>query len=349
MRPILLLCTMYAVCAAQQDPRVDEGDWVARNFTFHSGETLPELKLHYRTLGKPARDSAGRVSNAVLILHGTASSGAPFLASGFLGALFLEGQPLDARKYYLILPDAIGHGESSKPSDGLRAKFPSYDYADMVRAQYQLLREGLGIDHLRLVMGVEMGGMQTWLWGERYPDFMDALLPLSSTPAQIAGRQRIYRDMVIDSIESDPAWNGGEYTSPPHGLLSAQFAIFLMTQTPLQLERLYPTGDIADAQFQAWRRRALRLADANDLLYQFSASRDYDASADLGRIRARVLAINSADDELNPPELGIMDREIKQVPRGRYILIPASAETRGNATGMRPRTWRNYLAGFLSL
>jgi homoserine O-acetyltransferase len=343
MRRIVLLCLLCVPCTAQQEPEAIEGNWSIANFTFNSGESLPELKLHYRTLGTPRRDAAGRVNNAVLILHGTGSSSAPFLTAGFLGALFLPGQPLDASKYYLILPDAIGHGDSSKPSDGMHAKFPAYDYGDMVRAQYRLLREALGIDHLRLVMGVEMGGMQTWMWGERYPDFMDALAPLASSPAQIAGRHRIYRDMVIDAIQSDPAWNAGEYTAPPRGLLAAQFAIYLMTQSPLQLHRFAPTGDVADTQFQAWRRRAMRLTDANDLLYQFSASRSYDASPDLEKIRVPLLAINSADDELNPPELGVLEREIRRVAQGRYVLLPVSEETRGNATAMRARVWRSYL------
>jgi homoserine O-acetyltransferase/O-succinyltransferase len=349
MSRVLILCFLGALCRAQSDPIPTDSTWVVRDFRFNSGDQLPELKVHYLTFGKPERDAAGHVRNAVLILHGTASSSAPFLSSAFLGALFLEGQALDAGKYFLILPDAIGHGDSSKPSDGLHAKFPPYDYNDMVRAQYRLVREHLGIDHLRLVMGAEMGGMQTWLWGEQYPDFMDALLPLGSAPAQIAGRNRIYRDMVIDSIRSDPAWNGGEYTSPPRGLLAAQFAIYLMTQSPLQLHRFAPTGDIADAQFQAWRRRALRLADANDLLYQFNASRNYDPDPQLANIRASLLAINFADDELNPPELGVMEREIRQIPGGRYVLIPASEETRGSGTALRARVWRDYLAELLRI
>ena len=347
MRRALPLCLLCVACRAQQDPQPAEGNWTVRDFMFNSGDKLPELKLHYLTIGKLERDAGGRVRNAVLILHGTGSSSAPFLTAGFLGALFLRGQPLDAEKYYLIIPDAIGHGDSSKPSDGLHAKFPAYDYDDMVRAQYRLVRERLGIDHLRLVLGVEMGGMHTWLWGQRYPDFMDALLPLGSLPAQIAGRQRIYRDMVIDAIQSDPAWNGGEYTAAPRGLLAAQYAMYLMTQSALHLQRVAPTSDIADAQFQTWRRRALRLADANDLLYQFNASRNYDPGPHLEKIRAPLFAINSADDELNPPELGVMEREIRRVTKGRYIVIPASEETRGAGTYMRARVWREYLLQLL--
>jgi homoserine O-acetyltransferase len=346
MRSALVL-GLWCVSAWGQDPVPNEGEWVVRDFAFRSGQRLAELKLHYLTIGKPERDSAGRVKNAVLLLHGTGSSSAPFLTSGFLGTLFLPGQLLDAQKYFLILPDAIGHGDSSKPSDGLHAKFPAYDYDDMVTAQYRLVREQLGVDHLRLVLGVEMGGMQAWLWGERYPEFVDALMPLGSSPAQIAGRHRIYRDMVIDAIQSDPAWNGGEYTAPPRGLLTAQFVMYLMTQGPIQMQKTAPTGDIADAQFQTWRRRALRLADANDLLYQFSASKTYDASPGLEKIRARVLAVNFADDELNPPELGVMEREIRRVAKGRYVLIPASEETRGSGTGLRARVWREYLGELL--
>lgn len=347
MRCALLLGIWCATLCAQQDPIPTEADWVVRDFAFRSGERLPELKLHYLTLGTPQRDAAGRVRNAVLLLHGTGSSSAPFLTAGFLGTLFLPGQPLDAQKYFLILPDAIGHGDSSKPSDGLHAKFPTYDYDDMVLAQYRLVTEHLGIDHLRLVLGTEMGGMQAWLWGERYPDFVDALMPIASTPAAISGRHRIYRDMVIDAIQTDPAWNGGEYAAPPRGLLSAQFAIYLMTQSARQMEHSAPTPDIADAQFQAWRRRALRLADANDLLYQFHASKSYDPGPSLDKIRARLFAVNFADDELNPPELGIAEREIKRVPHGRYILIPSSPETRGTSTGMRARVWRSYLEELL--
>ena len=346
---ILLLGVCCTALWAQQDPVPTEADWVVHDFAFRSGQRLPELRLHYRTLGEPERDAGGRVRNAVLLLHGTGSSSAPFLTAGFLGSLFLPGQVLDAGKYYLILPDAIGHGDSSKPSDGLHARFPAYDYQDMVLAQYRLVHEHLGIDHLRLVLGVEMGGMQAWLWGERYPDFMDALMPLASAPAQIAGRQRIFRDMVIDAIESDPEWNHGEYTSPPRGLVAAEFTIFLMTQSALQLERLAPTGDIADAQFQAWRRRAPRMADANDLLYQYHASKNYDPGPLLEKIRAPLLAVNFGDDELNPPGLGIVEREIRRVEKGRYILIPASAETRGTATGMRARVWRGYLEELLTL
>ena len=326
--PTILLLAL--ACHAQDEPRPVEADWVAHDFHFNSGETLPELRLHYFTLGTPKRD-------AVLVLHDLASEGRPFLASGFLGALFLKGQPLDASRYYVIVPDAIGHGDSSKPSDGLRAKFPHYDDGDIVRAQYLLLRDGLKIDHLRLVLGIGMGGMQTWLWGERYPEFMDALVPLASSPAQIAGRHRLFRDLVIDSLRSDPA----------RGKVIAQFTQLLMTANPAQLQQMMPTSDVADSQFQTLRRKFARTGDADDLLYQYEASRNFDAEPDLGKIRVPLLAVNSADDELNPPELGILERAIKLVPKGRYVLIPASAETRGHNTAMRARVWRDYLSELL--
>lgn len=331
----------------QDEPAPFEADWVARNFAFRTGETLPEIRLHYITLGTPQRDSAGHIRNAVLILHDTGGSSRPFLTGGFLGVLFLQGQPLDATKYFIILPDAIGHGDSSKPSDGLHAKFPRYDDGDILRAQYLLVHDGLKVDHLRLVIGLGMGGMQTWLWGERYPDFMDALMPLAASPAQIAGRHRIFRDLVVDSIRTDPAWKDGEYASPPRGLVEAQFAQFLMTNGSGQLQQFLPTGDIADAQFQTLKKRFARTADANDMLYQYEASRNYDAEPDLEKIRAPLFAVNFADDELYPPELGILERDIKRVGKSRYILIPTSEETRGHSTASRARVWRDYLTELL--
>jgi len=341
MLRVALVSLLALVCRAQDDPQPLEADWVIRNFSFGTGESLAELRLHYMTLGTLRGD------NAVLILHDIGSSCRPFLTSGFLGVLFLKGQPLDASKYYIILPDAIGHGESSKPSDGLHARFPHYEDGDIIRAQYRLLREHLNVDHVRLVIGIGMGGMQTWLWGERFPEFMDALMPLASIPAQIAGRTRIFRDVVVDSIRSDPEWKAGEYTSPPRGLLAAQFAQFLMTTNPEQLQQLMPSSDVADAQYQALRKRFLRTVDANDMLYQYEASRNYDPGPDLEKIKTPLVAVNTADDELNPPESGILDREIKRVSKGRYILIPAGTETRGHATALRARLWSEYLHDLL--
>ena len=332
-----------------QDPQPVEGDWIARDFVFKTGEKLAELRLHYTTLGKPSRDAAGRVNNAVIVMHGTGGTGRPFLGAGFGGELFGKGQPLDANRYFIILPDAIGHGRSSKPSDGLRAKFPHYDYEDMVRAHYLLVKEGLGIDRLRLVTGTSMGGMHTWIWGYLYPDFMDALMPLASAPVEIAGRNRMFRAMIMQAIKSDPDWNNGEYKKPPmNGLIAAQYALWMMTSSPMQLHRTNPTHDRSDAAVTALRERASRV-DANDQLYQYDCSTTYNPSPHLEKIKAPLWAINSADDEVNPPELGILEREIKKVARGRYILIPTSEDTRGHGTHSRAAVWKNYLSELLHL
>jgi homoserine O-acetyltransferase len=342
---------LLPVCAWTQDPsqtgpapglQPTEGDYTVRDFVFKSGEKLAELRLHYTTLGRPSRDAAGHVNNAVIVMHGTGGSGRPFLGANFGGVLFGKDQLMDAGRYYIILPDAIGHGKSSKPSDGLHARFPHYRYDDMVRADYLLLHDGLNVDHLRLVMGTSMGAMHTWVWGEMFPDFMDALMPLASAPVEIAGRNRMFRAMVIDSIRGDPEWKNGEYTSPPHGLIAAQFALFMMTSSPLQLHKTNPTHAQADAAVETLMGRALR-TDANDMLYQYESSTDYNPSPMLAKIKAPLFAVNSADDEVNPPELGIMEREIRHVARGRYILIPTSDETRGHGTHSRPVLWQNYL------
>ncbi len=325
-----------------------EGDWVARDFTFESGEHLAELRLHYITIGTPARDAAGHVTNAVLIMHGTGGTGSAFLGAGFGGELFGAGQPLDTAKYFIILPDAIGHGKSSKPSDGLHARFPRYRYDDLVRADYLLIRDGLRIDHLRLVMGTSMGAMESWVWGEMYPEYMNALMPLASAPVAIAGRNRMFRAMIIDAIRGDPAWKDGEYTTPPaQGLMAAQYALWMMTSSPLQLHKTNPTSGKADIAVADLRKRALTV-DANDMLYQFEASTDYDPSPLLETIKAPLYAVNSADDEVNPPELGILEQEMKRVRRGRYILIPTSDETRGHGTHSRAVVWKKYLIELLN-
>ena len=349
--PVLLSAALSAVCWSQTAPapypQQTENDFVIRNFAFHSGETPPELRLHYITIGKPARDASGHVSNAVIVMHGTGGAGGAFTGAGFGGELFRAGQPLDAAKYFIILPDAIGHGKSSKPSDGLHAHFPQYRYDDMVRADYALVRDGLKVDHLRLVMGTSMGAMETWLWGEMYPDNMDALMPLASATVEIVGRNRMLRAMIIDAIREDPAWNGGEYAAPPaQGLIAAQYALWMMTSSALQLHKTNPTRQKADAAVEALRKRALA-TDANDMLYQFEASAGYNPSPLLETIKAPLYAVNSADDEVNPPELGILDREIKRVPHGRYILIPTSDETRGHGTHSRAVVWKTYLTELL--
>jgi homoserine O-acetyltransferase len=348
----LMALLLAGTCWSQSTPAVypgqAEGDFVVRNFAFKSGETLPELRLHYTTIGAPVRDASGHVSNAVLIMHGTGGRGSGFLTDVFAGELFRPGQPLDAAKYFIILPDAIGHGKSSKPSDGLHARFPHYRYDDMVRADYLLIHDGLKIDHLRLAMGTSMGAMHTWVWGEMYPDYMDALMPLASAPVGIAGRNRMFRAMVIDAIRGDPAWKGGEYDTPPaQGLIAAGYATWMMTSSPLRLHGTNPTREKADAAVEALRERALA-TDANDLLYQYEASTDYNPSPLLETIKAPLYAVNSADDEVNPPELGIVDREIKRVRRGRYILIPTSAETAGHGTHSRAAVWKQHLVELLA-
>jgi homoserine O-acetyltransferase len=325
-----------------------QGDFSIEDFGFDCGDRLPELRLHYTTLGTPVRDPTGLVSNAVLILHGTAGSGSAFLREQFAGELFGPGQLLDASEYYVILPDGIGHGKSSKPSDGLRVRFPRYAYHDMVRAQYRLLTEGLGVNHLRLVMGTSMGGMHTWLWGEIYTDFMDALMPLASLPVQIAGRNRIMRRMVLDAIRNDPEWKGGEYETQPRGLTSAVYTILFMVSSPLQWQKQAPTLAEADQFFDKLVQDFMADLDANDLLYQFDASRDYDPAPALGQIKAPLLAINSADDQVNPPELGILEREIKRVEGGCSVLIPVSEETRGHGTHSQPEIWSRHLAELLA-
>jgi homoserine O-acetyltransferase len=350
MTRTLVALFLAVICWSQPTPqlyRQTESDFVVRNFAFKAGETLPELRLHYITIGNPVRDASGHVNNAVLIMHGTGGSGRGFMSERFGGELFQAGQPLDAAKYFIILPDGIGHGKSSKPSDGLHARFPHYRYDDMVRADYLLVHDGLKIDHLRLVMGTSMGAMQTWVWGELYPDYMDALMPLASAPVEIVGRNRMFRAMILDSIRADPAWNGGEYDTPPaQGLIAAQYALWMMTSSALQLHKANSTREKADGAVEALRQSALA-TDANDMLYQFEASTDYNPSPMLETIKAPLYAINSADDEVNPPELGILDREIRRVRRGRYILIPTSDETAGHGTHSRAAVWKKYLVELL--
>ena len=329
-------------------PEPTRGDFVLRDFRFKSGETLPELRLHYATLGAPVRDGQGTVRNAVLVMHGTGGSGSNFLTPQFAGVLFGPGQLLDATKYFIILPDGIGHGRSSKPSDSLHARFPRYTYDDMVAAQHRLLTEKLGVNHLRLVMGTSMGGMQTWVWGETYPDFMDALMPLASLPVEIAGRNRVMRRMIIDAIRNDPAWAGGEYKEQPRqGLTAALNILLMMTSSPLQWQKQAPTRDAADRFYEDRLRAQLARADANDMLYQFDSSREYNPSPGLETIKAPLVAVNSADDLVNPPELGVMEREIKRVRRGRYVLIPVGDETRGHGTHSLPAVWQKHLAALL--
>ena len=345
---ILLAALAFVRPGAAQYPTPAPGDFVLKDFTFRSGEKLADLRIHYRTLGTPARDAQGVVRNAVLILHGTGGSGRQFLRPEFAGVLFVPGGLLDASRYFIILPDGIGHGQSSKPSDGLRAQFPRYGYRDMVEALHRLLTEGLHVNHLRLLMGTSMGGMQTWLWGERYPDFMDALMPLASLPAQISGRNRVWRRIVIDAIRNDPDWRGGNYTAEPPSLRTAAAMLFLMGSNPMLRQQQMPTLACSDSTLDAAVALSLKTEDANDLLYQVDASRDYNPGPDLEKIRAPLVAVNSADDLINPPELGILEREIKRVPRGRAITLPMSPETQGHGTHTIAAIWKQYLADLLS-
>ena len=347
IRRMILVAVLFlfvpALTSGANYPPPAQGDFIIKDFRFESGEALPELKLHYRTLGTPMRDEKGIVRNAVLILHGTGGAGTQFLGEAFAGVLFGPEQLLDATKFFIILPDNIGHGQSSKPSGGLHARFPHYTYGDMILLQYRLLNEKLGVNHLRLVMGTSMGGMHTWMWGEMYPDFMDALVPLASLPVEIAGRNRMMRRMIIDSIRNDPEWNQGECKTQPRGLTAAIYTLLFMSSSPLQWQKQAPTREAADKMFDQMVRSRLAATDANDMLYQFDASRSYNPQPDLERIKAPLMAINSADDQINPPELGILEREIKRVKRGQYVVLPISDQTRGHGTHSLPALWKQYL------
>jgi homoserine O-acetyltransferase len=339
--------------ALQKSPELpeppQEGDFVVRDFHFQSGETLAEVRLHYTTLGTPVKDAGGRTTNAVLILHGTGGDGRGFLRPIFAGVLFGLGQPLDATKYFIILPDDIGHGKSSKPSDGMHAHFPQYEYADMVELQRELVEKGLGVNHLRLVMGTSMGCMHSWMWGETFADFMDALMPLACQPVAIAGRNRIWRKMVIDGIRQDPDWKNGDYTVEPRaGLQIGADFLLIAGSAPLHMQEDLPTREATDKYLDDFMKRSVAGLDANDLLYAVSASRNYDPSGKLGEIRAPVMFVNSADDFINPPELGIAEREIKKVPNGKFILLPVSEETHGHGTHTYAAVWQQYLKDLLA-
>lgn len=326
---------------------VTEGDFIAHNFKFKSGDELPVLRLHYRTLGKLERDAQGRVKNAVLILHGTTGSGQQFLLPQFADELYGPGQLLDINKYFIILPDGIGHGKSSKPSDGMHAHFPAYDYDDMVAAQYLLVTEGLGVQHLRLIFGTSMGCMQSFVWGETYPDFMDALMPMACLPVQIAGRNRVWRKMLMDAIRNDPAWNGGEYKEEPkEALLMAEDFIVIAGSAPLLMQKALPTRDAAD-KYAADQEKHSSALDANDLLYQVNSSRNYDPSPQLEKITAPVMWINTADDFVNPPELGIAEKESKRLQDGTFVLIPLSDQTHGHGTHTWAAVWQSYMKQLL--
>ena len=344
---LTLLASLSALRAADYPP-VREGDAVLRDFKFRSGKTLAELRIHYNTLGTPQRDAAGVVRNAVLIMHGTAGAGKNLIRPEFAGELFGPGQPLDATKYFIVLPDAIGHGESSKPSDGLHGIFPRYGYLDIVEASRRLLTESLGVNHLRLVMGTSQGAMLTWLWGELHPEFVDALMPLASLPVQISGRNRAWRRLVIDAVRGDPEWRDGNYTAQPSSLRTVAEMFFLVSLNPVIRQAEAPSLAVADKVLDAYVADFARSHDTTDVLYAIEASYDYDPNPALEKIRAPLLAVNSADDYVNPPELGILEREIKRVPRGRMLLIPLGPETRGHGSHTIAKLWKDELLNLLA-
>ena len=339
------------VSRAQQAPPypTKEGDYIAHDFKFRSGESLPELRLHYTTLGEPKRDAKGRVANAVLILHGTGGTGHQFFAPQFASELYGPGQLLDIMRYYIILRDGIGHGKSSKPSDGMHAHFPQYDYDDMVAADHLLLTKGLGVEHLRLIFGTSMGCMHSFVWGEAFPDFMDALMPMACLPVQIAGRNRLWRKMTMDAIRNDPAWQGGEYKDEPQRALQiANYFLIIAGSAPWPMQKALPTRDAADKFLDDYFTKDPKIPDANDFLYNVNASRNYDPSPQLEKITAPVMWINSADDFINPPELGIAEREAKRLKNGRFVLIPASDQTHGHGTHTWAIFWKQYLEELLA-
>ena len=349
---VVVAASAFAVLASAAPqasvPATTEGDFVTRNFKFHSGESLPEARLHYTTLGKPVKDAQGRTTNAVLILHGTGGTGHQFLQPYFAGELFGPGQLLDATRYFIILPDGIGHGKSSKPSDGLHALFPQYDYDDMVDMHHRLLTDGLNVNHLRLIFGTSMGCMHSFVWGETYPDFMDALMPMACLPVQIAGRNRLWRKMVMDGIRNDPEWKGGDYAKEPtQGLRTALDLLLIAGSAPLLMQKNMATRDDADRYLDSYFQARLPALDANDFLYQVNASRNYDPSPNLEKIKVSVMWMNSADDFINPPELGIAEREAKRLKNGRFILIPISEKTRGHGTHTEAVVWKDRLAELL--
>jgi homoserine O-acetyltransferase len=329
-------------------PNPNEGEFILHDFHFKSGETLPQLRMHYYSFGEMLKDAQGRTTNAVLLLHGTGGSGRQFLAPQFSQVLFGPGELLDIKRNFVILPDNIGHGKSSKPSDALHARFPQYDYDDMVKAQHELLEKGLGVNHLRLILGTSMGCMHSWVWGETYPDFMDGLMPLACNPVAVAGRNRIWRNMIIEGIRQDPEWNNGDYRSQPRAALQISADLLLIAgSAPLVMQNNLPTREAADKYLEDHVKRIAATYDANDLLYAVSASRNYDPSAALDKITAAVMYVNSADDFINPPELGIAEREIKKVPNGRFVLLPISSETHGHGTHTYAAVWQQYLRQLL--
>ena len=347
--PLLVLTLVGTARLRAQLPDSTEVDHELKNFKFVSGETLPVLRLHYTTFGKPVKNAKGQVINAVYIMHGTTGNSHNFTNRLFAGNLFQDGQLLDAKKYFIILPDGIGHGKSSKPSDGLHMKFPKYTYDDMIRADYTVLTEQMGINHLRLILGTSMGAMHCWVWAETYPDFMDACMANASEPVEIAGRNRMTRYAAIQCVESDPAWKGGEYTEPPAaGLRGAYTSMMWMTSSPWQMQRRSGTREQAERAYTFGSENFIKHQDANDMIYAFDASRFYNPEPNLEKIKCVFYAVNSADDECNPPEMNIMEPAIKKVPKGKYILLPITEKTSGHGTHSNPTIWGDYLKELLA-
>ncbi len=351
---LILLAGLCAGASGQGSPVAKawpaaDGVYRIANFKFGTGEVLPELRLHYLTLGTLHRDAAGHADNVVLLLHGTGGDAHSLMNPVFADVLFGPGQPLDIAKYFIVLPDDIGHGKSSKPSDGLHAKFPAYDYDDMVRSQHEMLMDGLKVDHLRLILGTSMGCMQAFVWGETYPGFADALAPFACLPVPIAGRNRMMRYMAIKAVKDDPAWMGGEYkTEPLQGLTTANEMLLVMGSAPLVMQKAAPTRAAAEAYVDRYVARADAATDANDLIFYMNASRNYDPSAELGKIKVPVLWINSADDFINPPELKIAEKMMGQMAHVKFVLIPISDETRGHGTHTQAALWKDYLVELLT-
>jgi homoserine O-acetyltransferase/O-succinyltransferase len=346
MTALTLWCCVPAASAQTSWPNQREADFVIRDFRFGSGETLPELRIHYVTLGTPKRNAAGQIVNAVVLLHGTSGSSSSWLQPSLANELFAKGQPLDASEYLVVMPDSIGAGGSSKPSDGLRARFPHYRYRDVVDAHHRLVTQGLGLAHLRLVLGSSMGGMLTWMWGEMYPELMDGLVPIASQPIGISGRNWIMRRIRIEAIRNDPEWKGGNYEKNPTTYVFTAPLAAMTTESAVRIQEMASTREAGDAMYKALVEEA-RKGDANNQLYATEAVMDYDPSKDLEKITARLLAINFADDEVNPPELGVLDPAIKRIRHARHVIVPASAETHGHYSHLRAALWKTYLREFL--
>ncbi len=348
LRHLWIALAALAALPAAAAPEPAARDFTIRDFHFRSGQTLPELRIHYYTLGQPRRDAQGAITNAVLVLHGTGGTGRQFLSPQFADVLFAAGGLLDPASHYIILPDDIGHGGSSKPSDGLHMKFPNYDYADMVEAEHALVTQGLGVKRLRLLMGASMGCMHAFMWGETWPDAAQALMPLACQPAEIAGRNRLWRKMAIDAITADPAWQGGEYRTPPRqGLMTAQGIQLIAGGSPLPMQLAMPTRAQVDDYLARELPRRVEGVDANDYIYAISASRTYDPSRDLEKITAPITWVNSADDFINPPELGLSEPAARRLKKGRYVLIPTSKDTHGHGTHTWAALWKDELAALL--